>query len=270
LLLIQNNMTVEFPQIKQEQAKSKGEVQLEEVAELEAPIKKIIEKIKNRIENGEYGLIIGDDASGRIPTRILGDFIRDISKIKGHYQPNIIFIPGRKFNSLGSDSKESMFQKQFEQYISKFGAVSSKKILVITDTVYSGESLIKLANLIKNAGYVLEIATIGQEFEGPLGRPDSLADENLEGIEIISGEFQAKKEQEEKTGWAHTPMIYANKKMSGVYKTSGQLKSERLIDKHGSGLERDQVQYEVERSRKNAKIMTNKLVDWYLGLSDEK
>ena len=71
------------------------EVVFKEVAELELPIKIIIEKIRPRIENGEYGLIIGDDASGRIPTLILGNFIRKTSEQKGLDKPNIVFIPGK-------------------------------------------------------------------------------------------------------------------------------------------------------------------------------
>ncbi|KKR02684.1 MAG: hypothetical protein UT29_C0001G0164 [Candidatus Yanofskybacteria bacterium GW2011_GWA1_39_13] len=249
------------------QAEIGCEIQLgEEIAELEKPIKIIIEKIKNRIENGEYGLIIGDDASGRIPTRILGDFIREISRIRGHHQPNIIFIPGKlKEGMLGvvGSGERQMVQKKFEQHLSKYGAIPDKKILIITDTVFSGESLRGLADLIKEAGYVLEIATIGQEFSGPFGRPNRLADENLEGIEIVSGEFSATKEQEEETGWAHTPMIYAKKDMSGVHKSSGYLKSERLVDEIGSYFRRDMIQDEIEQARKDAKTMTSKLIDWY-------
>ena len=181
-------MSKEFPIIKPEQAN--GEIQPEEIAELEKPIKTIIEKIRDRIENGEYGLIIGDDASGRIPTIILGNFIRDISKIRGHYQPNIIFIPGKLEKDWGwNKKKQTQQQKKFEQHFSKSGAMLCKKILIITDTVFSGESLKILANLIRKAGYFLEIATIGQEFDGPFGPPASSPEENLKGVKIISGEF---------------------------------------------------------------------------------
>lgn len=91
-----------------------------------------------------------------------------------------------------------------------------------------------------------------------------MADENLEGVEIISGEYQTTKEREEETGWAHTPKIYKNKKMSGVYKRPGDLKSHRLVDKSGMDLEERQlIQFNIEYSRKYAKMMTKKLIDWY-------
>lgn len=125
-------------ELEPEKTKKEAEIQLEEIAELEKPIKTIIEKIRNRIENAEYGLIIGDDASARIPTRILGDFIREISRIRGHHQPNIIFMPGK----LKGGWLEPSRQEQFEEYVLKFGAVPDKKILIITDTVFR-ESLLR-------------------------------------------------------------------------------------------------------------------------------
>lgn len=253
-------------ELEPEKPKKEGEVELEEVAELEKPIKVIIEKIKDRIENGEYGLIIGDDASARIPTRILGDFIREISRIRGQHQPSIIFMPGKLESGWFNPNR----QEQFEKHISKFGAVSHKKILIITDTVFSGKSLERLVDLIKKSGHIPEIATIGQEFSGPFGHPEKMAKENLEGVEIISGEFEATKERQEEVGWAHTPKIYPNKNMSGVFKIPGDIKSRRLVDKADTDLERQQIQFDIERSRKDAKIMTDKLVDWYLHPQNEK
>src|SRR3990167_11536940 len=101
------------------------EVVFKEVAELELPIKIIIEKIRTRIENGEYGLIIGDDASGRIPTLILGNFIKKVSEQKGLDKPNIIFIPG----AFISGSFEIL---ELDAYVEKWGMVDKdKRILVV-------------------------------------------------------------------------------------------------------------------------------------------
>jgi len=59
-----------------EQLMPEKEIRHVEVAELEMSSKKIIEQIQDRIEREEYGIIIGDDASGRIPTLIIGGLIR--------------------------------------------------------------------------------------------------------------------------------------------------------------------------------------------------
>ncbi|KKT80934.1 MAG: hypothetical protein A3B99_03500 [Candidatus Yanofskybacteria bacterium RIFCSPHIGHO2_02_FULL_44_12b] len=78
-------MPVESPTIEKESSSEKTErkVELKEIAELEEPIKKIIEKILPRIESGDYGLIVGDDSSGRIPARILEGFIKRICEANG-------------------------------------------------------------------------------------------------------------------------------------------------------------------------------------------
>src|SRR3989344_7993797 len=122
------------------------EIIFEEVAELELPIKTIIEKIKSRIENGEYGLIIGDDASGRIPTLILGNFIKKVSEQVGLAKPNIIFIPGRlRARILGRDKDT----KELEEHVGSFGASKDKRVLIITDTVLTGNSLKTLVTVLK-------------------------------------------------------------------------------------------------------------------------
>src|SRR3989338_10918153 len=125
--------------------KPKKEIVYQEVTELELPIKIRIEKIRTRIENGEYGLIIGDDASGRIPTLILGNFIKKVSEQKGLDKPNIIFIPGKlKAPILNRDR----MIKKLEDHVSGFGAKKDKRILIVTDTVLSGHSLKVLVGLL--------------------------------------------------------------------------------------------------------------------------
>ena len=186
-----NNMSEEFPTIKieTEQAETKGEVQLEEVAELEAPIKIIIEKIKDRIESDEYGLIIGDDASGRIPTRILGGFIREVSKDINVFVPNIIFIPGKLemargyFGELLSFKKRAKKEQQEEldKYLLSKGASKERRVLIVTDTLKSGYSLKTLVDLLRKAGYVCDIATIGIELP-IIGQGIK---ESLRGIDIF-------------------------------------------------------------------------------------
>src|SRR3989338_7015540 len=165
------------------ETKPRKGIELEEVAELEEPIKKIIEKIKSRIENGDYGLIIGDDASGRVPVLILGNFIRKVSEKRDLNKPNIIFIPG-KLRSYFFDNESK--KKYFDRHISKFGVTKDKRILIVTDTVLSGLSLEVLIGLLHDMGYVCDIATIGVETSETNA---SLRDVMLDGSEVVSGEY---------------------------------------------------------------------------------
>ena len=139
-------MSVEAPTIEKRQ-ESEKKVELKEVAELEEPVKKIIEKVRNRIEHGDYGLIIGDDASGRIPALILGSFIQKVSEQKGLRRPNIIFIPGKlemeswpgkMLSSVKLNQKQS---EELDEYMSSHGASKEKKILIVTDTRSSRQEI---------------------------------------------------------------------------------------------------------------------------------
>ena len=59
------------PVVKEERAVAETpEIKHAEIAKLREPIKNILEQMRERIDRGEYTLIIGDDASGRIPTWI--------------------------------------------------------------------------------------------------------------------------------------------------------------------------------------------------------
>lgn len=245
-------------QQEQKPVEAEKEVQLEEVAELEAPIKKIIEKIRDRIESGEYKLVIGDDASGRIPALILGEFLKEIYKINGLSEPDTIFIPGKLKETelptllkkllqqfLRLKSKESAI---LEEHLHKHRAEPGDKILIVTDTVYSGNSLKVLVGLLKELGYICDIATIGLE------KPDyreaqELRDKNLGDTEIISGEY----ETDTPDYLPNTPKVWRNKEISGVKKTPGQTKSIPIRKK----------QELINQSREDAKVMAKRLVRWY-------
>ena len=247
------------------ETKPRKGIELEEVAELEEPIRKIIEKIKSRIENGEYGLIIGDDASGRIPTLILGNFIKNISEKKGLDKLNIIFIPG-KLNYFFHRERS----KELDKYISGYGATKKRRILIVTDTIQSGGSLETLVKLLKKSGHSCDIATIGIEF------PDEYDDErfkNLGTTEVISGEYQKRNSDFH----PNTPGVYESES-SGVYKRPGDkvsktLKSSALpegvdpedvnpesINTHSS---RQEIQESINKSRKDANVVVEHLIDWY-------
>lgn len=256
------------------------ETRYEEIAELEVPIKKIIEKIKERIENGKYGLIIGDDASGRIPAIILGNFIIKISEQRNLEKPNIIFIPGklkseefnwRKVFGLRSTSKRKQYEK-LDEYVSSHGASKERKILIVTDTVKSGDSLKTLVGLLKRAGYRCDIATIG--IETPMiGRGIK---ESLVGTDIISGEYRIKDRDRNQ----NTPLIYEHesRKLTGVYKIPGDKVSKPIklsalpeginpedVNPEDLNIDssRQEIQGFINQAREDANIIVDHLVDWY-------
>ena len=129
-------------------------ITLPEIAELEEPTKKIIEQLRSRIENGEYGLIIGEDVSGRIPALILGRFIKRIYRLRGVRVPEIIFIPGKL-------DEEYDYKETLKKYVFKYGAREGDRILIVTEAIDTGQSLKVLSKLLAECGFTIDIATIG-------------------------------------------------------------------------------------------------------------
>lgn len=225
-------------------------ITLPEIAELEEPIKKIIEQIRSKIENGEYGLIIGDDVSGRIPARILGGVIKKIAKLKGVRDPDLIFIPGKL-------SRNQNLSKQLQDYISKYGVKEKDRILIVTESIESGNALSTLLDVLIKSGYRCDIATLGIEqsdSEYYKGRRTA----NLSGADVISGGFRRKEGGQ--YYWMHqnTPSVFASKSMSGVSKRGGDSIS-RVIQPTDSG-----VREGIRKSRVEAGIMVDRLVSWCL------
>lgn len=65
-----------------------------EIGRLEIPTTIILEKILGNIEKGEYNLIIGADASGRIPTLVFKKFIDYVYQKLGYPLAKTIFLAG--------------------------------------------------------------------------------------------------------------------------------------------------------------------------------
>jgi hypothetical protein len=245
-----------------------------EIRELEQPVKNIISKIKERIEKGEYGLVIGDDVSGRIPARILGGFIKRIIEEKNGeneknksieeklQKPEIIFIPG-KINK----PEDLTLHTLLGRFLSQHGIKKGDRILIVTEAILTGKSISALNSLLNELGYHCDIATIGLEERNS----EFFAEErrkNLGDSEVISGEYTRKSDT-----ISYTPLIYTNREMSGVLKKRGDLKSyphkfEELLYKSTEA--RNYIQGKINKSRREADVLVGKLVKWYSSQNKEK
>ena len=226
-----------------------------EISELEEPIKRIIGKIRDKIERGDYGIIIGDDASGRVPALILGGFIKKIAEHKKLLAPKTIFIPGGLNQSTD-------FTEKLKNHMIKYGFTAGKKVLIVTEAIESGSSLSKLVATLQSLKIDFDLTTIGVELSKDLGYQEKRR-KNL-GENIVSGEYA-------RTAGVvirPTPLIYNRKITTGVYKYKGDLQSKTVKSANflGNTLpeEKDLVQKNINQSRKEINILIDKLVSWYL------
>jgi len=86
-------MPEKIPTVKTK-SKEEAEIKHEEIAHVEEPMKRIFEQISANFEKGEYDLMIGIDASGRIPALILFKLASHIYKKSGYPAPMFRFIAG--------------------------------------------------------------------------------------------------------------------------------------------------------------------------------
>lgn len=131
------------------------EFHFKEIAEIEPAMLSLVKQLKEKIDSGEYDTLISDDVGGRIPTLILRKIIKERSPDKrletffiasGHtYLPT--FADAEKYNQL---------QEHLKKVTDK-----TKKALVVTQFIFTGKTLIRLAHALKEAGVNdFDIATV--------------------------------------------------------------------------------------------------------------
>jgi hypothetical protein len=128
------------------------------------------------LEKGEYQLLIGDDASGRVPTWIMRKIIGEIYQEKGFPPIETVYIAGSGSSAKNANIMEEEGQEKKEKigdfinYLRK-GKESQKmrlhaplsRVLIVTDTVYTGTSLDPLTEVLKENGIPFDVAAIGLE-----------------------------------------------------------------------------------------------------------
>jgi len=135
------------------------------VRELEGPILSIVEQLRPEIEKGEYKLILGDDASGRIPTFIIGHVCKTIYEANNMRPPLVRPIAGSsKLNRSDENKKLNMVAAQ----IGKMKATATRyfgndlgKVLIMTDTITGGSSVGVLIEALRENDWKADVATIG-------------------------------------------------------------------------------------------------------------
>jgi hypoxanthine phosphoribosyltransferase len=219
---------------KEEEAKQK-------VLQTKIPVQRIVEKLTPVLESGEIQLIIGDDASGRIPTAIFRKIFDLAYKERGFTTPETRFITGggRGWENLeGKERNEK--KKKIEEFLSdvksdvekKFGK-PMKNVLVVTDTVDTGKSLDILMETLKEAGMTAAVASLGV-------LSDELPIEKRWGAPLLFGSEM-------------TPGIYSQSSLSGVSKDPEDLFAKPLKSDYWRNPSAQQdIQKAIKKSRETA------------------
>ena len=219
----------------------------EEVAikEMRIPLRNIMNEIGAEAEKGAYPLIIGDDASGRLPTLAMKRILDSFCKEKGLPLPETRFVTGSKRLSPEElQAKKSKLAEFFDETIdgellSRLSAPGAK-VLIMSDVVDTGTSLDPVIEELKarNIGYQVVSLSLLYENRQPM-------------LEKKWGEGNYT------TGDVGLPYLFGMQTISGVKKQPEELFSTPFKDPRYSEEEKTEIQRQINAARQ----MTDEVAD---------
>ncbi len=215
------------------------------IKELRKPIQQILQQLSTRINRGEYTLIIGDDASGRIPTLIFKEVINDVYNEKRRENPKTLFFAGSGRRGIMSQEKRKEKEEKLEDWLQNrhFSQKSDgQKALIVTDLITSGNSLEPLCSALKKNNMDFDIATITNHAGNSKDKKE--ISEKLGG-EIFDGQ-------------SNTPLIYGKPSLSGVTKNPPELFSHPYEFKN----EEEKSDF-LETRKKYIPAISKEITEWY-------
>lgn len=183
------------------------EVRDEYLLELQQPIKRILDEVAEDIAEGNIPLIIGDDASGRVPALIFRNVISSVYEQEGKsIRPATFFI-----NGPGGGRPESLDKdrRRIDDITNNLNAWikardvhwgPNSKALIVTETINTGRSVMPVVRALQELDKKCIVASIGIESS------------NKESVEDIQKDLNTNVY----VGMMGTPKIYNSPAYSGV------------------------------------------------------
>ncbi len=134
-----------------------------EIAEIEPAVISLVEKLKEKLENKTFDLLISDDIGGRIPTLILRKLIKKLDP----ENPIRTYFVSAGGTIQGTDK---INQEKFEKYLEEV-TKDSKNLLIVTQFVDLGRTIVKFAKKLNELGKEYDMATVdvSANFQSLLG-----------------------------------------------------------------------------------------------------
>jgi len=264
----------------------KDSVMLEAISELEIPFQKILSEIHGRIDKGEYKYIIGDDASGRVPTLIMSKVINGIYKDTGERKVKTYFIEGFKslfqhtqsdrtnrkneilehfkHIKLGTEIEETKKQSIMRKVLKKFGIQekSRNRVLIVTNTIFTGDTIQPLAGALKELGLEYDIASVSITESDKHDKFD--AQDKLDAFIYH--------------GMEEEPLIYDDHNLAGVERDGSALlargvrpfiraedttDTQKIGASEGREAQTDEERALTVKAREDIKTLSDKLINFY-------
>lgn len=194
------------PQLPQEGDAEKTQRERAEhyIRSFEGPAESILDQLDADIQKGRYSHVLGIDTSGRIPARIVGGYIAELYKRDKRTLPEHIF-------AMPSHSGDST--PQLAELVAQADRLrkEGKKVLVVEDTLYRGNSIKDATQMLRTYEIPFDIAVflgVNKDAEDIERFRVALGAEKM-----CIGEYVAFSDDTE--GDEHTPIV-KDKDLSGV------------------------------------------------------
>lgn len=196
-----------IPYFGKEKSSAETEYKHEEIEAIRKPFFSLVEKLKENIDAETYDVLIGDDASGRIPTVALRNLMAekmrqahpDMSPEEDREMLKAYFIAGGKINTN---------TEKLEEFFAKIKPTIKKRALFVTEYIATGESMKRIGEIMEKVQVPFDIATLGFVVDQYAQREEEIKNFLIKH-KIFSGEY---------TIPPAAPDIYGAHNLAGVEK----------------------------------------------------
>lgn len=190
------------------------EFEIEEFEKARENFESLIKELTPAIRNHEYNVVVGDDASGRIPARVISGLMKEVYEEDEVHLPKIKFLAGGRHRRLTEEFGNKL-DDYFYKLVSEKKIKPQDKILLVTEHMDSGTSEAQIIRTVKKAGLDCDIAALAC-WRNPVFYRNSLPRSAFGGVKIYSG------------GNDLNDLYFWNKPfISGVEKREGEIFSNR-------------------------------------------
>ncbi len=126
-------------------------VRTPQIAAVLKQVDKVAHSLRGNVAGGEYGLVISDDFSGRIPALIFSRAINIAHRRMGITEiPTLFLHKDYEWDFLASLKKHK----------------SDKKALIVTEAIFSGNAIGIYGSFLQKAGFRYDVATLVAQTKG--------------------------------------------------------------------------------------------------------
>lgn len=185
------------------------------ISNLSEPVVRMISgQLSEKLKKGEYQLIIGEDASGRIPALIFFQIAKRYAQDFEQETPKLIFLAGSRKHA-DKKEKQARTEKELKSKFSKMGkkVEDINRAIIVTEHVYSGHSPRAIIWALQNLEIGVDLATLSRDGAKPVSETiETLGVDNLYFGEQATSNWRA---------------IFGNERLSGVYKQPENIYSQK-------------------------------------------